>query len=254
MRLLYVFFIGSIFGWGLETVFRRFCKSNTSRKWINPGFLLGPYLPLYGFGACTLYLLAEVEHSFDSDSPFSKFLILLTMAVCMTLLELIAGLIFVCGMKVELWNYSDKPFNFRGIICLEFSFYWFLLATFYYIVIHPPIVRITDFLSENMFCLFPLGVLTGIFAVDVGYSVQIVTKIKKFAAENNILVRYEELKSNIRKYAEEHEDKYSFLFSFKSKVSLIEHLESYLEAHPKLKKIKSIKSIIREKNAQNNNK
>lgn len=252
MRLLYVFFIGSIFGWGLETIFRRFCKSNKSKKWINPGFLLGPYLPLYGFGACTLYLLAELEHSFDSDGFLSRLAVLLIMAICMTLLELIAGLIFVRGMKVELWNYSDKPFNFKGIICLEFSFYWFLLAAVYYILIHPALVRITDFFSENTLSLFPLGILTGVFAVDLGYSIQIVSKIKKFAAENNILVRYEELKAGIRKYAEEHEDKYSFLFSFNSKASLIEHLEKYLEARPRLKKIniKNIKSILKEKNTK----
>ena len=29
-------------------------------KWVNPGFLIGPYLPIYGFGLCGLtgiYLL-----------------------------------------------------------------------------------------------------------------------------------------------------------------------------------------------------
>ena len=47
----FLFFIGSCLGWGIEVVFRKFFShSNPQHKWINPGFLAGPYLPLYGFG------------------------------------------------------------------------------------------------------------------------------------------------------------------------------------------------------------
>lgn len=54
--LAFIFFIGSLAGWLLELIFRRFfSKANPSRKWINPGFLVGPYLPLYGFSLCVVY-------------------------------------------------------------------------------------------------------------------------------------------------------------------------------------------------------
>ena len=55
--LAFLFFIGCFLGWGLEVLYRRFSPANVSRRWINPGFLVGPYLPLYGFGLCALYLL-----------------------------------------------------------------------------------------------------------------------------------------------------------------------------------------------------
>ncbi|MEA3471057.1 MAG: phosphohydrolase, partial [Thermodesulfobacteriota bacterium] len=42
---LFVFF--SIIGWVLEAVFRSF----HAKTFINPGFLKGPYLPIYGMGA-----------------------------------------------------------------------------------------------------------------------------------------------------------------------------------------------------------
>ena len=45
-----IFFIGSTTGWIIELFFRRFAHG----KWVNPGFLVGPYLPIYGFGLCTL--------------------------------------------------------------------------------------------------------------------------------------------------------------------------------------------------------
>lgn len=58
LKLAYLFFIGSVLGWVLELFYRRFISSaNPERKWINPGFCVGPYVPLYGSGLCILYLL-----------------------------------------------------------------------------------------------------------------------------------------------------------------------------------------------------
>ena len=63
--LAFIFFIGSLAGWLLELIFRRFfSKANPSRKWINPGFLVVPYLPLYGISLCVVYLLAKSNVSF----------------------------------------------------------------------------------------------------------------------------------------------------------------------------------------------
>lgn len=241
-ELMYLFFMGSVFGWGLECVFRRFCKDNTERKWINPGFLTGPYLPLYGFGICTLFLLAGLEDFLHIENVIlSKAVLLLTMAVCMTLLELVAGLIFVEKMKLKLWDYSDKPFNYKGIICLEFSFYWLILASAYRFFVHDLVVRFLNVLTLNLRYLFPLGMIFGIFMVDFGYSVHLATKIRTFAKDNNVLVRYEELKGSIRKYAEERKEKYHFMFAFRSKSTLNEQLKNYLEKSPKIQKIKEIK-------------
>lgn len=229
---VFLFFTGSIFGWGLETVFRRFTRANTSRKWINPGFLVGPYLPLYGFGLCALYLLAETETRLPfSSAVLSKIAVVLLMGISMTALELIAGLIFVKKMKVKLWDYSDKPFNFEGIICLEFSIYWILLAAVYYLLIHPHILSALEWFASNLAFSFVLGVFFGVIAIDTAYSFNIAAKVRRLAVENDVLVRYEELKSNIRKYTEEHKGKYRFLFAFHTKIPLNEHLTRYIELH-----------------------
>ena len=61
----FLFFAGSLIGWGIELVFRRFFSANNpERKWINPGFLTGPYLPLYGFSLVILFLLSYIDVSF----------------------------------------------------------------------------------------------------------------------------------------------------------------------------------------------
>ena len=118
--LAFLFMLGSLLGWVLELLFRRFFSA---KKWINPGFLTGPYLPIYGFGVSLLFLICSVDYralfSFDfwgSQAVYDIFVILL-IGIAMTLIELIAGLIFIRGMKIRLWDYSDRWGNFKGIIC-----------------------------------------------------------------------------------------------------------------------------------------
>ena len=65
LKLCFLFFVGSVSGWVAELLFRRFLSSaNPERKWINPGFCIGPYLPLYGVGLCLLYLIAAAGARF----------------------------------------------------------------------------------------------------------------------------------------------------------------------------------------------
>lgn len=61
------------------------------------------------------------------------------------------------------------------------------------------------------------------------YSFGVVAKIRAFAAENHILVRYEELKNTICRTAEEQKKKYKFLFALRPEVPIREHLNKYLE-------------------------
>lgn len=229
--LAFLFFMGCILGWGLEVVYRRFSPANRERKWINPGFLTGPYLPLYGFGLCALYLLANIEGTalMEHVNVGNKIVLFLIMAVVMTLMEYIAGLIFIKGMKVKLWDYTNERFNIQGIICLRFSVYWALLGAFYYFIIHPRILTALQWFADNLAFSFVVGMFYGVFLVDLVYSLGIVTKVRKFAVENEILIKYEELKKEIRQNTEESKEKVRFLLSFRSATPLKEHLARYLD-------------------------
>lgn len=228
--LMFLFFLGCTGGWVLELFFRRFVSNRKTKKWVNPGFLNGPYLPLYGFGLCILYLLAGLERYSLIESLFwNRVLLFFVMAAAMTLIEYIAGVIFIRGMKVKLWDYSNEPFNYKGIICLRFSLIWAALSAVYYFLIHPRILNALKWFSENLAFSFVLGMFFGVFLIDLCYSIHLVSKIRAFAAENHILVRYEELKESIRQSAEERKEKIRFLFAFRSSVPLREHLKKYAE-------------------------
>lgn len=227
IKYAFLFFIGSLSGWVMELFFRRFISSvNTERKWINPGFCTGPYLPLYGCGLCILYLIASLEKYSFIENPFwSKLVLFLVMAVCMTVIEYIAGIVSLKSTKVRLWDYTNEWANIQGIICPKFSLIWGALGVLYYYLIHPYILNALEWLNANPEFSFIIGIFFGVFAVDAAHSAQLVAKLKKYAEENNVIVRYEEIKADIRKRYDRTHKKYNFFRPFRTELPLSELLK-----------------------------
>jgi len=228
LTLAYLFFIGSVFGWCLELLFRNLTQKRD--KIVNPGFCTGPYLPIYGFGLCTLYLLASLEkHSLITDPFWNKVVLFLAMAVCMTLIEYIAGILCLKYLKVRLWDYSNLWGNIQGIICPIFSLAWAVLGAMYYFLIHPHILEGLDWLSRNLAFSFFIGMFFGIFIIDVAHSAQLVVKLKAFAEDNDVIVKYEALKAHIRAARETSALKYHFFHPFRAERPLGEYLKEMQE-------------------------
>ena len=244
LTLAFLFFIGSLIGWCIEVIFRKFFStSNPEHKWVNPGFLVGPYLPLYGFGLCILYLLASLEkYSLISNPIVNRIVLFIVMAIGMTLIEYIAGLIFIKGMNVKLWDYSDDWGNIQGIICPLFSFFWAVLGAVYYFFIHPYILNALAWLSRNLAFSFVIGFFFGVFILDFCYSAKVLAKIRKFAADNELIVKYDELREHIRKSRETRHEKSKFMFSFRSETPFSEQLRQYLDkAREKTQEVRKIR-------------
>ena len=213
--LAFLFYIGSTFGWFLELFYRRFKRSNTEHKWVNPGFLQGPYVPLYGFGLDVLFVLSLFTVYF---SPMSKGLevvvVFFVSSILMTLLELIAGEIFILGFKVQLWDYSKCWGNFKGIICPLFTLIWGALGTLYYYLINPFIIDAIIWLSKNLVFSFVIGMFFGVFLVDFAYTIGLATRIRTLAHKSDIIVKYEEFKERVRDKEAEIRGKRRFVLSF----------------------------------------
>lgn len=210
-----LFSAGSLMGWCIEVVFRKFFSgSNPEHKWINPGFLTGPYIPLYGFGLTLLYLIASCEqYSIISDPFWNKVVLFLFMAVCMTAIEYIAGIMSIKVMKVKLWDYSRCWGNIQGIICPLFSAFWAILGAVYYFFVHPRVINALDWLSRNLAFSFAIGFFYGIFLLDLVQSTRLLVRLKHFADEKQIVIRYEEMKEHIRQVNFSNKIKLSFFFS-----------------------------------------
>lgn len=240
LKLAYLFFIGAVSGWVIELLFRRFVSmENPERKWINPGFCTGPYLPLYGFGLCFLYLIASTEEYFSIDkAALSKVILILVMGLVMTAIEYIAGILALKVMKVRLWDYRREWGNLQGIICPRFSLIWTAVGALYYFFIHPHILEALSWLARNLTFSFVIGLFFGVFLVDVVNSVQLVTKIRAYAKENELVVKLEAIKADIRRYHDRTAQKYHFFRPFHSDKLLSEHLKSMRENIEALRKKK----------------
>ena len=231
LTLAYLFFIGSVFGWILELFYRNLTQKHS--KWINPGFCTGPYLPIYGFGLCLLFLLSSLEQFSLIPNPFwNKTLLFLFMAVGMTLIEYLAGLFCLEFFKVRLWDYSGLWGNVQGLICPLFSFFWTVLGAIYYFFIHPYILNSLHWLSRNLAFSFFIGMFYGIFLIDVAHSCNLAVRLKRFAEENEIIVRYETLKDHILAAHERNKETYRFFRPFrevKPLTVLLKEMEGSLE-------------------------
>lgn len=226
----FLFCIGSCIGWCIEVIFRRFVsRSNPEKKWINPGFLVGPYLPLYGFGLWGMFCVSFLSSlTLTGSNAVDTTIILVVMAVVMTVIEYIAGLIFIKGMKVKLWDYSEERFNIQGIICPKFTLAWGLLGCLYYFTVNPYVVGWVIWLSKHLSYSFFVGMFFGVFLIDVCYSMQFSNSIRRFAKEKEIVVKYEELKEFIRQRREELEEKKRFVLAFKTEEPLSRQLEKFV--------------------------
>ena len=237
--LAFLFFIGAMLGWVGELLFRRFISSAIpERKWINPGFCVGPYIPLYGFGLCFLFLIASLERETGLSSFWSKLLLFAAMAVCMTVIEYIAGILSLKVFKVRLWDYRREWGNIQGIICPKFSLIWAVLGAAYYFLVHPHILHALAWLSRNLAFSFFIGLFFGVFFIDVAYSARLVSRIRKFAASNNVIVRYEHLKAYVRSMQDKRKQRARFLFPLRSDIPLAEHLKNLRDSLEKYEKKK----------------
>ena len=103
----------SMMGWLVESIYMSFCN----HKITNRGFAKGPFCPIYGFGALTVFFVLR---------PYSDNSILLFFlgSFLATTLEFLTALVMKRIFGEIWWDYHEKPFNYRGIICLESSIAW----------------------------------------------------------------------------------------------------------------------------------
>ena len=117
-QICWYFLVYSFGGWVVEVIFH----AVTLGKVINRGFLNGPVCPVYGFGVISVFAMINTLQS--SGYQMSDGMIFIFGVILATVVELIAGWLLDVCFHARWWDYSDKPLNFHGYICLEFSLIW----------------------------------------------------------------------------------------------------------------------------------
>lgn len=98
-------------------------------------------------------------------------LVYLSGMVAATALEYVTGAVMERIFKMKYWDYSGKPFNLNGYICLESSIAWGFLSIFLTEIIHKPIERLV--LGTSPFLEIVLvSILSIVFAADTAASIK----------------------------------------------------------------------------------
>lgn len=119
------FLMYCMLGWLIESIYMSICN----KKLTNRGFMRGPYCPIYGVGALTVFFVLKPY----SDNGVVLFLLGSLLA---TLLEIVTAAIMQRTLGSIWWDYKKKPFNYKGIICLESSVAWGFYTLFLFMFLH----------------------------------------------------------------------------------------------------------------------
>lgn len=165
------FFIYAFLGWIAEVIYHALKEGNFA----NRGFLNGPVCPIYGVGVTAILLMLGKW----IDKPWLVFLV--GFAFC-SLIEFIVGWALEKFFHNKWWDYSDKKFNIKGYVCLEFSILWGLAVVLVADVVHPGIKWLAGLLGELAGTIV-ICVLGAVMIADIVVSVLQILKLNKKLGE-----------------------------------------------------------------------
>lgn len=112
----------SILGWVVESIYMSICN----KKLTNRGFATGPFCPIYGVGALTVFFALR---------PYSNngLVLFILGSLLATTIEFLTAVIMKRVFGEIWWDYNEKPFNYKGVLCLESSIAWGFYTLFLFL-------------------------------------------------------------------------------------------------------------------------
>ena len=217
-QLLTYFVIYSFLGWVLESIVRTICE----RKIINTGFLIGPFCPIYGFGAIIMIL-------FLNQYKNNIILLFIVSVIALSLWEYIVGVLLEKFFHTKYWDYSNYRFNYKGRICLTNSIAWGILGVLFINYIHPFIIQVIGYMNFTYIAI-GASIIALILLIDAIISV---VKIKNI---QSTLQKVEEINEQIKQKLSELKEK--------EKISANDNLQNLIN-HLKTRRDRTIKHLYR---------
>lgn len=166
-----LFIIYAFFGWVLEVV----GKLIEQKKFINRGFLVGPYCPIYGVGALLITFLFKKY----TDDPIALFI--MAIVVC-GVLEYLTSYFMEKIFHARWWDYSQRKFNINGRVCLDTIIPFGLLGMFIMYVSNPFLIEKLEQLPELALNIL-FWVLLIIYIADNIISTNVISYVGKTTKE-----------------------------------------------------------------------
>ena len=178
-----LFLTYAFLGWCMEVT----CKLIQFKRFINRGFLVGPYCPIYGWGALAITLLLQ---RYTND-----IIVLFVMAVIVcSFIEYFTSYFMEKKYHARWWDYSNKKFNINGRICLDTMIPFGILGVFIMYVSNPFFIDIYNSIPDIWLHIIA-GILFTLYIIDNIVSSRIISSIH--VEEEKIADNTEEITNEI---------------------------------------------------------
>ena len=187
-----LFYIYCFLGWCFESGY----ATIKQRKLTNRGFLRGPYIPIYAFGAIFVLIITDNFQGSILSVYFSGL-------IAATVLEYITGYVMEKLFKVKYWDYSDHKFNLNGYISLSTSIAWGFLSVLLTEVLQVNVYRFVSMLTEHDLKI-SIAITSTVFFLDLILSIKAAFSIAKaYAALERAKLEFLEVKDKLSVIADE---------------------------------------------------
>ena len=186
--LILLFFTCAFAGWCMEVIL----KYRQFHRFINRGFLTGPWLPIYGFGAVLITLSVELLSPYES-SYGTTFMI--SFVVC-GMVEYFASFFLEKIYHARWWDYSQKPMNLHGRIWIGNLVLFGLAGVGITYLVNPLLSKVFGGMSLRVRTIIA-GILLAVFLVDLVVSL-FVMKLVKAGVERSTADNTEDVNKEIR--------------------------------------------------------
>ncbi len=258
------FFIYSFIGWCCEVVYCSIPK----RRFVNRGFMFGPYLPIYGSGAMVVLTLLR---------PFYDkwYLVFIFGVLSTSIIEYFTSWALEKIFKIKLWDYSKHPININGRVCELNSTLFGIMSLLLVYIVDEPVRGFIDKIKPSM--LEPIAmVIVSVLSADFATSVvklsafrkaveeinkakaEAEERIKSFKAENaeNMALLRDKLYSDIEAIRQKHYKNAKHIFNSNpsltgSKDMKLMLLNAKLSIEERTAKIKELKKKLKEERRKN---
>ena len=185
-QICWYFLIYSFGGWIVEVIFHAVALG----KVINRGFLNGPVCPVYGFGVLSVFALINTLQS--GGRQMSDVMLFVFGVILATAVELIAGWLLDVCFHARWWDYSDKPLNFHGYICMEFSLLWGMAIVLVVKVFQKYVENSNVMQNSSTIGWVVLAILYALYFVDFVVTVAVIQGL------NKKLTKLDKIRSDMR--------------------------------------------------------
>ena len=179
-----LFFTYAVLGWIMEVTL----KLISEKRFINRGFLIGPYCPIYGYGVLLITILLK-KYQEDIVATF-----IFSILICGTL-EYFTSYFMEKIFHARWWDYSQRKFNINGRICLETLIPFGIMGCLIIYITNPVLLNLIGKIPA-----IPLNILSAIlficYVVDNIISGKIVSNLKEISS--NVKDNTEEISQKVK--------------------------------------------------------